>query len=61
MSTQTLQPAKLSITIDKESKIFCDITKFKQYLSANPSLQKILEGKSQPKEINYTQENTGDK
>lgn len=32
-------------------------TKFKHYLSINPALQKTLEGKLQPKEDNYTQEN----
>jgi hypothetical protein len=32
--------------------------KFKQYLSTNPLLQRILEGKFQHMEGNYTQENT---
>jgi hypothetical protein len=40
-----LYPAKLSINIDGENKIFQDKTKFKQYLSTNPALQRILEGK----------------
>jgi hypothetical protein len=53
-----LYPTKLSITIDGETKIFCDKTKFKQYLSTNPALQRILEGKLLYKEGNYTQENT---
>jgi hypothetical protein len=35
--------------------------KLKQYLSTNPALQKILEGKLQPKKDNYTKENTGNK
>ena len=54
-----LGPAKLSITIDEETKIFhTNKTKFKQYLSTNPALQRILEGKLQHKEGNYTQDNT---
>ena len=28
-----------------------------QYLSINPTVQKTLEGKFQPKEVNHTQEN----
>jgi hypothetical protein len=39
--------------------IFHDELKFKQYLSINLLLQKQLEGKLQPKEANYTQENKG--
>ena len=54
-----LYPAKLSITIDGENKIFHDKAKFEQYLSTNPALQKVLEGKIHPKEANYTQNNTG--
>jgi hypothetical protein len=38
-------PAKLSVTTEGENKIFHDKTKFKQYLSTNPVLQKALEGK----------------
>jgi hypothetical protein len=45
-----LYPAKLSINIDGETKIFQDKTKFKQYLHTNSALQKILEGKLQQKE-----------
>ncbi|TRB49602.1 hypothetical protein FEB11_14025, partial [Mannheimia haemolytica] len=37
--------AKLSINIDRETKIFQDKTKFKQYLPTNPALRGILEGK----------------
>jgi hypothetical protein len=40
-----LYPAKLSINIDRENKIFQDKTKFRQYLSTNPALQKVLVGK----------------
>ena len=36
-------------------------TKFKQYLSTNPALQRILEGKLQHNEANKTQENTRNK
>jgi hypothetical protein len=51
-----LYPAKLSITIDGDSKIFHDKTKFTQYLSTNPALQRIIDGKCQYKEGNYTLE-----
>ena len=53
-----LHPAKLSITIDRDNKIFQDKTRFKQYLSMNLALQKVLEGKVKPKEISYTHKNT---
>ncbi|MBV2150901.1 hypothetical protein KRZ98_22135 [Sphingobium sp. AS12] len=33
-----LYPAKLSIIIDGENKIFHDKTRFKQYISTNPAL-----------------------
>jgi hypothetical protein len=33
-----LYPAKLSITIDGETKVFHDKTKFTHYLSTNPAL-----------------------
>jgi hypothetical protein len=36
-----LYPAKLSITIDGETNVFHDKTKFTQYLSMNPALQRI--------------------
>ena len=52
-----LYPAKLSINIDGENKIFHDKTKFTQYLHSKPTLQKILEGKLQSNENNFTQEN----
>ena len=45
-----LYPAKLSMTIDGENKIFHDKTKFTQYLSTNPALQRIIDGKHQHKE-----------
>jgi hypothetical protein len=51
-----LYPAKLSITIDGETKILHDKNKFTQYLSTNPALQRIIDGKHQHKEGNYTLE-----
>jgi hypothetical protein len=39
--------AKLSVTIDGETKIFHDKTKFIQYLSTNPALQRVIDGKLQ--------------
>ena len=45
-------PAKLSITINGENKTLQDKNKFKQYIATNPALQKVIEGKSQPKESN---------
>jgi hypothetical protein len=53
-----LYPAKLSITIAGENKIFHDKTKFIQYLSTNAALQRIIDGKHQHKEGNYTLENS---
>jgi hypothetical protein len=38
--------AKLSITTDGETKVFHDKTKFTQYLSINPVLQKMIKGKT---------------
>jgi len=52
-----LYPTKLQIATDGETKIFHKKTKFKQYVSTNPALQRILEGKLQHKEGTYTQEN----
>jgi hypothetical protein len=45
-----LYPAKLSITTDRENKIFHDKTKFTQDLSTNPALQRIIDEKHQHKE-----------
>jgi hypothetical protein len=39
---RVLNPAKLSITIDGETKVFHDKTKFTHYLSTNPALQRII-------------------
>jgi hypothetical protein len=52
-------PAKLSTTIDGETRIFHDKKKFKPYLSTNSAVQRILE--LQPNEANYTQDNTRNK
>ena len=53
---RVLYPAKLSVSIDGETKIFHDKTKFTQYLFTNPALQRITDGKLQHKEENYTLE-----
>jgi hypothetical protein len=47
-----LYPAKLSINIDEETKIFHDKTKLTQYLSTNLVLQRIIDGKRQHREKN---------
>ena len=46
-----LYPEKLSITIERQNKIFYDKTRFNQYLTINTTLQKVLEEKLQPKEV----------
>ena len=51
-----LYPGKLSITIDGETKVFHNKTKFTHYLSTNPALQRIIKGKLQHKEGNYSTE-----
>jgi hypothetical protein len=51
-----LYPAKLSITIVEETKVFHDKTKFTHYLSMNPSLQRIIIEKSQYKNGNHALE-----
>jgi hypothetical protein len=51
-----LYPIKLRITIDGENKIFHDKTRFTKYLSINPALQRIIDGKHQHEEGNYTLE-----
>ena len=51
-----IYPAKLSITIDGETKVFHDKTKFTQYLSMNPALQRIIMGKHQYKDGNFALE-----
>jgi hypothetical protein len=51
-----LYPTKLSITIDGERKVSHDKTKSTQYFSTNPDLPKIINGKHQHKDGNYTLE-----
>jgi hypothetical protein len=53
--SRLLYPAKFSIIIDGETKVFYDRTKFTQYHSKNPALQRIIYGKLQHKEENYRQ------
>jgi hypothetical protein len=54
--TQMPAQAKLSITIYLETKIFHDKPKFTQYLSTNPALQRIINGKLKHKEGSNTLE-----
>jgi hypothetical protein len=50
-----LYPTKLSITIDGANKIFHEKkNKFGQYISKNPALQRIIDGKYQHREGNCT-------
>jgi hypothetical protein len=51
-----LYSVKLSITINGETKIFNDKTKFTQYLPTNPALQRTKDGKLQHMEGSYTLE-----
>jgi hypothetical protein len=51
-----LYQAKLSITIDGETKVFHDKTKFTHYLSMNPALQRIITEKKNYKDRNYALE-----
>jgi hypothetical protein len=53
MPAQVTIPSQTLITIDGETKIFHDNTKFTQYLSTNPALHRIIQGK---KNGNYTLE-----
>ena len=48
-----LWPAKFSINIHGETKIFQDKTKFKQYISTNLALQKTPEGNNQATQGEY--------
>lgn len=48
-----LYPANLAINIDGETKVSQEKNKFKQYLSTNSALQRVIEGKVQYKEVNY--------
>ena len=53
-----LCPAKLSITIEGQNKIFHDKTRFNHYLATKLGLHKVLEGKLQPKEVSCIHKNT---
>jgi hypothetical protein len=54
-----LYPAKLSITLDGENKVFHKKkNKFTHYLSMNPALQRIMTEKNQYKDGNYILEKT---
>ena len=44
-----LHPAKLSITLDGEAKVFHNRTKFTYYLSTNPTLQRLITETKQKK------------
>jgi hypothetical protein len=48
-----LYAAKHSIITDGETKVFHDKTKFTNYLSTNPALQRIITEKNQYKDGNY--------
>jgi hypothetical protein len=52
-----LYPATLLITIDGETKVFHDKTKFTHYLSTNPAFQRIITEKKQYKDENHALEN----
>jgi hypothetical protein len=52
-----LYPAKLSITIDGETKVFHDKTKFTQYLFIIPAFQRIITGKKTKKQTNKQTKN----
>jgi hypothetical protein len=59
-----LYPAKLSITIDGETKVFHDKTEFTHYLSTNPAIQRIItknktkQNKTKNKNKNKTKKKT---
>ena len=50
-------PAKFSITIDGETKVFQDKTKFIHYLSMNPALQRIITEKKNKQTKQYKDRN----
>ena len=59
VSAQAAIPAKLLITIDGERKIFQDKTKFTQYLTTNPALQRMIDRKSNTRREITPQEKQG--
>jgi hypothetical protein len=50
--------AKVSISLDGETKVFHNRTKFTYYLSRNPALQRIITEKNQYKDGNHILEKT---
>ena len=52
MKAQTTIPSQAIVHYQRRKKIFQDKNKFKQFIATNPALQKVIEGKSQPKESN---------
>ena len=56
MPAQATIPSQTLITVDRETKVFHDKTKFTQYLSTNPALWRIIMGKHQYKDRNYALE-----
>jgi hypothetical protein len=56
MPAQATIPSKTLNYHRRRNKIFHDKTKFTQYLSINTALQRIIDGKYQHKEGNYTLE-----
>jgi hypothetical protein len=56
MPAQATIPSKLSITIDGKTKVFYDKTKFTQYHSTNPAVQRKIKRKLQHKKGNYSLE-----
>jgi hypothetical protein len=55
MAAQDTIPSK-TLNYHREPKVFHDKAKFTQYLSTNPTLQRIIKRKLQHKEGNYTLE-----
>jgi hypothetical protein len=56
MPAQVTIPAKFSITIFGENKVYHNKAKFKQYFSTNAAIHRLLEGKLHPmktQEINH--------
>ena len=56
MQPRLLYQAKLSMTIDGETKVFHDKTKFTHYVSTNPARQRIITEKNQYKDGNHVLE-----
>ena len=61
MPAQDSIPRKTLNKLNGGTKISHVKSKFKQYPFTNSALKRILERKLQPKEVNYTQEKTGNK